>query len=172
MELPTKKVYFLHIDQHDPWLVTTTWSREWDWCNILWLWKGIWLSTSPASNVKTHWPRSGPTWLKCCREWYNIQKLTCNFRSLSGLNFGSSLISYFSSTLMMWSTVHSLLALVSFCIQMIFFCTAPFPPARTILTSLAIRLQDQVNCNHVSQPFQMQVYTDLSPTEQEKQPAY
>ena len=63
MGLPTKEVCFVHTDQHDPWLVTTTWSREWDWCNILWLRKSFWSSTSPTSNVKTHGPGAGPLWL-------------------------------------------------------------------------------------------------------------
>ena len=56
MGLPTKEVCFVHTDQHDPWLVTTTWSREWDWCNKYSL-KSFWSSTSPTSNVKTiSWP--------------------------------------------------------------------------------------------------------------------
>ena len=65
--------------------------------------------------------------------------------------------------------VHSLLELVSFRMQ-IFFCIAPFPQTLTIhiLQSDANRVQDWINCNHVSQPFQMQVYADLTQAKQDK----
>ena len=81
------------------------------------------------------------------------------FRGSSGLNFGSSLASH----LHWWHNQRSILSWHSYCLyadDILLYRTISSNLDYSYLQSDANTIQDWVNCNHVSQPFQMQIHAN------------
>ena len=81
------------------------------------------------------------------------------FRGSSELNFGSSLASH----LHWWHNQRSILSWHSYCLyadDILLYRTISSNLDYSYLQSDANTIQDWVNCNHVSQPFQMQIHAN------------